>query len=62
MEVEEIIELMKFAMAIEREHNEETYEELKENLEERLEMDLYRIENNISELKSLITGNDEDTL
>lgn len=62
MEIEEIIELMKFAMAIEREHSEETYEELKENLEERLEMDLYRIENNISELKSLITGNDEDTL
>lgn len=54
MTIQETIELMKFAMAIERENCEERYEDLKIGLEERLENDLLRIENEIAELKESI--------
>lgn len=55
MNVEDTMELMKFAMAIERENLEDKYETLRYEYEKRLEMEFYSIENELYELKRLIT-------
>ena len=60
MNVEEVIELMKFAMSVERENMEEEFEMIKHGYEQRLEMDLYNIEQEINDLKDLITEKENE--
>ena len=60
MNVEEVIELMKFAMSVERENMKEEFEMIKHGYEQRLEMDLYNIEQEINDLKDLITEKENE--